>query len=197
MRLLTLRPCLALLLTTAGVLAAAPAASADTVNCTFDGVAVTLDPDIPGIPATGGGGDYSFSGGAQCRYHDNTPPIPAVPVYLTNATISSTGEYQNDICLTGWWFSNWGIGPIDDADRVGTTVVSFANPAATDVVGLRYMVRWTQGVGVLEGQEANGDPTSRVSGALYAEPSPGSSCSPGTGVSGYELNGLLVLTTDA
>jgi hypothetical protein len=176
---------------------AVPTASADTANCTFDGVAGTIDPDIPGIPATGGGGDYSFSGGAQCRYHDNTPPIPAVPVYLTNATISSTGEFQNNICSTGWAFSNWGMGLIDDPDRPGTTTVTFDNPNATNITSVRYQIRFDGGNGQLQMQELNGDLSSHGAGVVQLIPSPGSGCGPGETVKSFDVDGNFTATSDA
>lgn len=179
MRPLTLRPCLAMLLATAGVLAAAPAASADTATCTFDSVAGTLDPDTPVFPATGGG-EYSFSGAAQCRYHDRTPPIPAVPVYLTSATISSAGEYQGNPCVVGDFFSE-------------TTTVTFFNPSATDTASMRQHLHFVGGSGVMTMEEVNGDTWSHGGGAVELSPT---DCA-AVGLSSFALSGSFALTSGA
>jgi hypothetical protein len=168
-----------------------PTASGVTASCTFDGVA-TIDPDIPPIPVTGGGGTYSFSGGADCQYSDDTGP-GAGTNYQTGASISSTGEFQNDICSTGWAFSNWGM-PIDDADRVGTTTVNFVNANATDITSVRYMIRFDGGIGKLKMQEINGDLSSNGAGVVQILPSPGSSCTAPPGVSSFDVLGDFFVT---
>jgi hypothetical protein len=197
MRMRTRGRGLAVLLAAAGLLVAAPTASANSAECTFNGVAGTIDPDIPGIPTLGGSGLYTFSGGAQCVYGDtrdnpNVPGDESPTVYPTPATIETSGEYANDVCSTGWAFSDWGMPP-DDPDRPGVTDIDFHDPRANDIDRMRYMIRFTAGNGHLVARDINGNLTSHGTGQVEILPSAGSSCAPGGSVSSFDVTGAFSL----
>ena len=165
-----------------------PSASADSATCVFDGVAGNISPVIPPAPTTGGEGTYTFNGGADCQYVDTTG-AGANTEYATTAAIASSGEFQNNICSTGWAFSNWGLPP-DDADLVGNTTVNFANANATDVTSLSYQIRFTGGNGTIFNiRNVNGSATSAGTGNVQILPSAGSSCTGPPGVSSFDVLG--------
>ena len=171
----------------AASLVAVPTASADTATCTFDGVAGTIDPDIQPAPNLGGGGVYQFSGGADCEYVDTTGAGSGTE-YSTSAAITSSGEFDNDICGTGWAFSNWAGLPSDEPPT-GSTQVNFANANATDITSVRYMIRFSSGAGALRMTEINGAANSVGGGFVQILPSPGSSCTGPPGVSSFDVLG--------
>lgn len=149
---------LAMLLTTGGLLGAAPAASADGVTCSLNAVAGN------GTPGVG----YSFSGSADCQYLDTTG-AGAGSVYATTAALVSSGDFGIDICPSWWFFSNWNLPP-DDAPDDGTTNVNFIDPRATDITAMKYKIRFTAGLGQMAIREVNSSPTSGGHGAILLSP---------------------------
>lgn len=78
-----------------------------------------VHPPIPPFPTLGGNGEYQLGGTADCEYVDtqnnlNVPGDESPTAYATTATINSTGDYQNDVCSTGWAWSNWNLPPVKE-----------------------------------------------------------------------------------
>lgn len=75
------------------MLALAPAgaqAAATSYTCEFDGRTTNLD-DIPAAPATGGTGNFDFSGTIRC----------ATDTGVKIQSFTASGSYSNTICGTG------------------------------------------------------------------------------------------------
>ena len=170
---------------TAGMLTAAPAAHADTAACTFS-AGVNLDPAIRRVPLLSGDSTYGMGGNLACEYVDTTGP-GAGTEYEVFGLLSGTGVFRNDICLTGWFVSNW-VNPF----RPGWTTVDFLEPNATDITSLRYIARLTAGTGDLVVKDINGDPAKVGEGWMVSFPMRGS-CAEPPGVSSIDIAGSLAI----
>lgn len=135
-----------------GLLVAVASAPADTVTCTA-GVGASVTPAIQRVPALAGDSEFAVGGTGGCQYVDTSGP-GAGTAYTTDVSVSSTGIYRNDVCLTGWIVSNW-----DNPIRPGRTTLDFVNPNATDVTSMRYLGRLTGGAGPFTIKDINGNPS--------------------------------------
>ena len=142
----------------------AQAALGDNLTCVFTGVSGTLaddtnpangipgaaqdfgfDPANPGVPTDLGPdvetGTYNFSGSANCAGRIGPTTVTPNPSPTgSNATISSAGTYENDICGTGW---------ANDPSGGGTSVDVTTIAGGPEVTNIGYEVRFTAGAGAL------------------------------------------------
>jgi hypothetical protein len=182
-------------------------ASAAEVACVFTGVAGNLVDNqngaagIPSIqkdltnpayqtaadPRDIEVGTYNYSGAATCAGTVNGQTLTAA---ANNATITSAGVYNNELCGTGW--------ALDDGQPSQTSVTASVTPSGTaTAVNIGYEIRFVAGNGQLEigDKAASGAPNHTGSiasdwtgtGAVHIQPK-GGNCG-NSDVNAFDVSG--------
>jgi len=123
---------------------ASSAFAADTATCSFSGLTGSLTPPIPAAANDPGGvstielGSYTFNGAATCVAVEGDVGDPPTNSGVYAVTIDSAGQYENQVCGTGW---------ARGTDPNQTIVSGF--PAGEGPVNATYEIQFVGGAGTL------------------------------------------------
>ena len=124
---------------------ASSALAADSATCAFTGLTGSLTPAIPAAANDPGGinsietGDYTFNGDATCVVVEGDVGDPPTNSGVYAVTIDSAGQYENQVCGTGW---------ARGTDPNQTTVTG--GPPGEGPVNTTYEIRFVGGAGTLD-----------------------------------------------